>query len=94
MELTVEFVSDLDMNSRKAVVGTLGAEMRDLHDAVRQARTILSDADFDPSVKGYRVVASGDQIIFLEQRGAFAIAAPLPVALQLSRWSLERFPPK
>ncbi len=89
MGLTVEFISDLDASARKAVVGTLGFEIIDLQDAVKKARTILSDASFHPTVAGYRIIAGADQIIFVEPRGASEITAPLPIALQLSRWSLR-----
>jgi hypothetical protein len=77
MILTVEFVTSIDVNSEKDVVGALDIETDDLHDAVERARIILSSKDFNPAVEGFRVIASGYQPIYFERRGEGDVLGPV-----------------
>ena len=89
MKLEIQFVRNPDLISSGNVVQALRVGICDLKDAIKKARSALSDETFDPNVAGFQIVASGGRIVFIEPRKASVIGAPLPEAFRLSRWSLQ-----
>ena len=74
MIFTLQLTNDFNASPEKGVIEAINIEAEDLHVVVARARIILSSKDFKSTVDGFRVLANGDRVIYLERRGASDIS--------------------